>query len=99
MKAIAAVDKNWAIGNKGALLVSIPADHKFFKNETIGRTVILGRKTLETFPGAKPLPGRRNIILSRNPDYKVQGADIAHSKEELFKMLEGTDTDDVYVIG
>ncbi|MBP3735522.1 MAG: dihydrofolate reductase [Lachnospiraceae bacterium] len=99
MKAIVAVDRNWAIGNGGRLLVSIPADHKMFRNETMGKVVIYGRKTLETFPMARPLEGRENIILSGNRDLKVKGAAIAHSMDELFEKLEAYDTDDVYVIG
>ena len=71
MNMIVAVDANWGIGNKNNLLVRIPADHKMFRNETTGKVVVLGRKTLETFPNAKPLPNRTNIILSTNPDYRV----------------------------
>ena len=88
MNMIVAVDANWAIGNKGSLLVRIPADHKMFRNETIGKTVVLGRKTLETFPQKQPLSGRTNIILTRNPDYKAGDALIAHSLEELLGMLD-----------
>ena len=99
MKAIVAVDKNWAIGNKGQLLVSIPADHKMFRNETLGKVVIYGRKTLETFPMQKPLEGRENIILSANTSFAVKGALVVHSIEELFEKLRDYPTDDVYVIG
>lgn len=96
---IVAVDNNWAIGNKGKLLVSIPADHKFFRQETIGKVVVLGRKTLETFPQGQPLAGRTNIILSTNPDYKVKDAIIVHSKDELMEELKKYPTEDVYIIG
>ena len=65
MNLIVAVDKNWAIGNKGGLLVRIPADHKMFRQETPGKVVVLGRKTMDTFPGGQPLKNRDNIILSR----------------------------------
>ncbi|MBO5564061.1 MAG: dihydrofolate reductase [Lachnospiraceae bacterium] len=99
MKAIVAVDKNWAIGNKGQLLVSIPADHKMFRNETLGKVVVYGRKTLETFPMQKPLEGRENIILSANPSFAVKGALVVHGIEELFEKLRDYPTDDVYVIG
>ena len=81
MKAIAAVDQNWAIGNNNQLLVHIPDDMKNFRRLTQGKTVIYGRKTLETFPHAKPLPKRDNIILSRNPDYFVENARVVHSVE------------------
>jgi dihydrofolate reductase len=96
---IVAVDANWAIGNKGSLLVRIPADHKMFRNETIGKTVVLGRKTLETFPQKQPLSGRTNIILTRNPDYKAGDALIAHSLEELLGMLKDIPDEEIYIIG
>ncbi len=99
MNLIAAVDNNWAIGNKGRLLVTIPGDHKNFKRLTTGKVVIYGRKTLETFPNAVPLPQRTNMILSRNPSYLVRGAETYASMEALFKRLEDFDSKDVFVIG
>ena len=99
MNMIVAVDANWAIGNKGSLLVRIPADHKMFRNETIGKTVVLGRKTLETFPQKQPLSGRTNIILTRNPDYKAGDALIAHSLEALLGMLKDIPDEEIYIIG
>ena len=98
MKAIAAVDRNWAIGNRGQLLVHIPEDMKNFRALTSGKTVIYGRKTLETFPHAKPLPKRQNIILSRNPGYTVEGAVVVHSIEELLEKIPA-ESDDMIVIG
>ena len=88
MNIIAAVDKNWAIGYQNELLVRIPNDHKHFREETTGKVVVLGRKTLETFPQGLPLKNRTNIILSRNPEYKVKDAIIVHSTEELKKELD-----------
>lgn len=99
MNAIVAVDNNWAIGCKNSLLVRIPADHKNFRRETTGKVVVLGRKTLETFPQGMPLPNRTNIILSANPDYKVKDAVVVHNKEELDAELKKYPTEDVYVIG
>ncbi len=99
MNAIVAVDNNWAIGCKNSLLVRIPADHKNFRQETTGKVVVLGRKTLETFPQGMPLPNRTNIILSTNPDYKVKDAVVVHSKEELDTELRKYPTEDVYIIG
>lgn len=99
MNLIAAVDRNWAIGNKGQLLVSIPGDHRMFRQETLNKVVVYGRKTLETFPLAQPLERRVNIILSANPDYQVRGAAVAHSIPELLEMLKEYDTEDVYIIG
>ncbi|MBQ9612332.1 MAG: dihydrofolate reductase [Lachnospiraceae bacterium] len=99
MNAIVAVDRNWAIGNKGQLLVSIPNDHKMFRKETLDKVIVYGRKTLETFPLAQPLDKRTNIIVSANPDYKVKGALVVHSIPELLEELKQYDTDDVYIIG
>lgn len=99
MKLIAAVDNNWAIGYENKLLVRIPADQKFFRNETIGKVVVLGRKTLETFPQAQPLQGRTNIILSTREDYKVKDAIVVHSTQELLEEVKKYNTDDVYIIG
>lgn len=99
MNAIVAVDNNWAIGCKYSLLVRIPADHKNFRQETTGKVVVLGRKTLETFPQGMPLPNRKNIILSTNPDYQVKDAVVVHNKEELDAELQKYPSEDVYIIG
>ena len=99
MNCIVAVDENWAIGNKNELLVRIPADQKFFRQETTGKIVVLGRKTLETFPQARPLPNRTNIIVSTKKDYQVKDAIVVHSIEELLEELKEYDTNDVYIIG
>lgn len=99
MNLIVAVDENWAIGNKNELLISIPADHKFFRQETTGKVVILGRKTLETFPQGLPLKNRTNIIMSTNMDYRVKDAVVVHDLEELLSQIEKYDTKDVYVVG
>lgn len=99
MKIIAAVDKNWAIGNKGQLLVSIPDDQKLFRLETTGKVIVMGRKTLESFPGGRPLPQRVNIVLTRNPEYKMKGALVCHSLEEVMEVLKEYDQEDVYIIG
>lgn len=99
MQAIVAVDRNWGIGYQGRLLVSIPADHKMFRQETMGKIIIYGRKTLETFPMARPLDRRRNIILSGNPDYRVSGAEIVHSIPELLELVKDEASDDLVVIG
>lgn len=99
MNMIVAVDENWAIGNKGSLLVRIPADHKNFRNETIGKVVVLGRKTLETFPQKQPLGDRTNIILSRDTHYKAGDAIIVHSLEGLIQKLREYDDRDIYIIG
>ena len=99
MNAVVAVDKNWAIGNKGKLLVSIPNDMKRFRQITTGKIVVLGRKTLDTFPQKQPLKNRTNIILTRDMDYKVSDAIIVHSIDELLEELKKYPTEDVYIIG
>ena len=99
MNLIAAVDENWAIGNKGELLITIPADHKLFRQETMGKVVVYGRKTLATFPQGLALKGRTNIVLSSNPSFTVKDAVVVHSPEELLEELKKYDTKDVYIIG
>lgn len=99
MNLIVAVDENWAIGNHNDLLVRIPADHKFFRQETTGKVVVLGRKTLETFPQGLPLKNRTNIVLSSNRDYRVKDAVVVHDLEELLKELEQYPAEDIYIVG
>lgn len=99
MKLIAAVDANWAIGRKNKLLVSIPADMKRFRETTTGHVVVMGRKTLETFPNGLPLKNRTNIVLTANKSYKVKDAVIVHTKEELLDALEQYESDEIFVIG
>lgn len=99
MNAIAAVDANWAIGNKNRLLTSIPADMKFFREKTMGHVVVMGRKTLESFPNGLPLKNRVNIVLTANRSYKVKDAIIVHTKEELLEKLKKYDSNELYVIG
>ena len=96
---IVAVDENWAIGYKNELLIRIPADMKMFRQETTGKVVVLGRKTLETFPGGQPLKNRTNIILSTNKDYKVKDATVVHSIDELLEELKNYADEDIYIIG
>jgi len=99
MNMIVAVDENWAIGNKGELLVRIPNDQKVFRMETTGKVVVLGRKTMDTFPQKQPLPNRTNIILTRNPRYEVKDAIVVHSIEELLEELKNYPDEDIYIIG
>ena len=96
---IAAVDSHWAIGQKGQLLVTIPQDQKRFRDMTLGKVIVMGRKTLDTLPGGQPLYGRRNVILSRDPEYRVKGADVCHSVEECLELLKNYGPDDIYIIG
>lgn len=99
MNLIVAVDKNWGIGYQNKLLVSIPEDMKFFRNETSGKVVVMGRKTLESFPNGLPLKNRTNIVLTKNPSYQVKGATILHSVEEVLEEVKKFPSKDVYVIG
>lgn len=104
MKLIVAVDKNWAIGKNGDLLVNIPEDMKFFRNTTMGHVIVMGRKTLESFPGKKPLPKRTNIVLTRDSEYETD-AIVVESKEKLMEILnshsrtDDLNIDDVFIIG
>lgn len=99
MNLIVAADNHWAIGNKGNLLVRIPNDHKFFREETAGKVVVLGRKTLETFPQGLPLKNRTNIILSSRQDFKMKDALVVHSLEELLEKLKKYNSEDIYIAG
>lgn len=99
MNLIAAVDKNWAIGYQNKLLTSIPEDMKFFRQTTTGKVVVMGRKTLESFPGKNPLKNRTNIVLTKNPSYQAEGAIVVHSEDELREELKKYDSEDIFVIG
>lgn len=99
MIAIVNVTENWGIGLKEHLLVSIRADLKRFRELTVGKTVIYGRKTLETFPNHKPLKGRRNLILSQNPDFFAENAEVFSDVQKLKEAIKNLPTDEVFVIG
>ena len=99
MKIIVAVDNNWAIGMNDDLLERIPEDHRFFREKTLGKVIIYGRKTLETFPGKRPLKDRINIILSSDRSYRVENAIVMHSLNELNIYLNVFNSDNIYVIG
>ena len=99
MNVIVAVDDIWAIGMQNKLLVSIPADMKFFRETTMGKVVVMGRKTLESFPGGQPLKKRTNIELTRDKQYQVKDAIVVHTVEELLEELKKYDEKDIYVIG
>ena len=96
MNAIVVVDRNWAIGCEGNLLFSLPTDMKRFRALTLNGTVIMGRKTLDTFPGGRPLPNRVNVVLSRK-EMEIQGAVVCHSPEEAAELTK--DAQRVMVIG
>ncbi|UWP58945.1 dihydrofolate reductase [Ruminococcus gauvreauii] len=99
MNMILSADLNWGIGCNNKLLVSIPSDMKFFREETTGKVVVMGRKTLESFPNGMPLANRTNIVLTQNPDFQVKGAVVVRSHEELMEELKQYRDDEIYVIG
>lgn len=94
--AIAAVSENWGIGKDGDLLFNISEDKKFFRRTTLNRTVIMGRKTLESLPGGKPFKDRRNIVLTRNNDFVCEDAEICHSVNEALELIRA---EDAFVVG
>ena len=97
LSAIVAVDRSWGIGYEGKLLCRVSDDLKNFRAYTTGKTVILGSKTLATFPGGRPLKNRRNIVLSRRPDFSPEGAEVARSVEEALSLL--SEDEEAVVIG
>lgn len=99
MNLIVAVDKNWGIGYQNKLLVRIPADQRFFRSETINKAVIMGRKTLESFPNGLPLKDRLNVVITSDRNYKVKDAVVVHSIEEALEAVKDYAPEDVYVIG
>lgn len=99
MNIIVAVDKNWAIGYQNKLLNSIPEDMKFFRETTTGNVVVMGRKTLESFPNGRPLKNRTDVVITRQKDYEVPGAVVVHSVEEALEYLKDFRSENIYVIG
>lgn len=95
---ILAADRNWGIGNKGQLLCHLSGDLKYFKQTTLGHTVIMGRATLESLPGKRGLPGRRNIVLTTRRDFTAERVDtVCHNLDELREAAK--DDPDAFVIG
>ena len=99
MNLIVAVDKNWAIGNKGKLLVTIPADQKLFREETTGKVIVMGRKTLDSLPGGRALGNRTNIVITRNKEFERKGVIALHSVEETLEYLKQFPSEDIFIIG
>ena len=98
IRVIVAVDKNWAIGKDGKLLNNIPDDQRFFRQTTTNQVVIMGRKTLESLPGGKPLPNRTNVILTRNEDFRDPDVLVAHSVQEALDLAQEKGAD-IYIAG
>ena len=97
MNLIAAADENWGIGKNGGLLAHISGDMKYFRETTKGKIVVMGRKTLESFPGGKPLKNRVNIVLTGNKDFVPEGVVICHSVEETLEKLKEYPKEDVFI--
>lgn len=99
MKLIVAVDENWGIGCKNELLVRIPSDQRMFREKTTGNVVVMGRKTLESFPGSKPLKDRVNIVLTKENRESLNGEVIVHSIEEALEEIKKYPKESIYIIG
>lgn len=100
MNLIVAVDENWGIGKNGGMLDHLPKDLAFFKQQTSGHVIVMGRKTLESFPGGKPLPNRINIVLTAQQDYQAaEGVVLVHTLKELAEILQTLGREDVFLVG
>ena len=100
MNIIVCVDANWGIGYKNELLVRIPSDQKFFRETTMGKVVVMGRKTLDSFPQGKPLKNRTNIVITSNKELEKRDEEIyVNSVEECLELLKNYNDDDIYIIG
>lgn len=98
MNAILSAAQDWAIGKDNKLLFHLKEDMRRFRVLTTGGTVIMGRRTLESLPGGKPLPDRRNIIVTHDTQFSREGAEIAHCVDAALSMVDAA-ADDVWVIG
>jgi len=99
MDLIVAVDANWGIGKDGDLLHPISADLKYFRQKTTGNVLVMGRKTLESFPNKKPLPNRVNIVLTNNKNYEAEGVVLCHGIDELPEVLKEYADKQIFVAG
>lgn len=99
MNILVTADENWGIGRGNDLVIRIPNDRKQFMEETTGKVLVFGRKSLAAFPQGMPLEKRVNIVLSSDPDFRVKGAVTVHSMEELLRELKQYSQEDIYVVG
>lgn len=97
VSTIVAAAENNAIGKDGAMPWHLPDDLKFFKTHTSGHPVIMGRKTFDTLK--KPLPGRTNIVLTRDKNYKADGVEVYHSIDKAVERAKQIDDDEIFIIG
>ena len=91
---IAAIGRNRELGKDNSLLWSLPADMKFFRSTTKGKSILMGRKTFESI--GRPLPDRQNIVITRNPDYRADGVEIANSLNQALQIAK---SEEVFIIG
>ena len=99
MNLIVAVDNKWGIGKDNHLLASLPGDMKYFKEQTMGKVVVMGRKTFESIPGGKGLPKRTNMVVTSNTNFNAEGVVVVHDEKELFDEVNKYDAEDVFLIG
>ena len=99
MNIIAAVCANGGIGKNNDLLFNIPEDKKFFRRMTLGKTVVMGRKTYLSLPGGKGFSDRRNIILSKSADFSPADGEVCRNTEELRAILKNIPDNDIFIIG
>ncbi|MDO4530466.1 MAG: dihydrofolate reductase [Bacillota bacterium] len=99
MNLIVAVDEKWGIGRDGDLLQRISADMKYFREKTTGNVMVMGRKTLESFPNKKPLPNRVNIVLTANKAYEAEGVVLCHDMADLPEVLKGYSDKEIFIVG
>lgn len=99
MNFIVVVDKNYGIGKNNALLTYLPEDLKYFKNKTVGKVIVMGRKTLESLPNCKPLPNRTTIVVTQNKDFKCDNVIIVNSIEDLKSELAKYKDEDIFIAG
>lgn len=99
MNLILSADRQWGIGRENRLLFRIPGDMAFFRRMTAGKVVVMGRKTLDSLPGGRPLPDRENIVLTRDAGFRREGVGVCRSLPALFARLAAFGDDDLFVIG
>lgn len=98
MNMIVAVDRQWGIGKENGLLASLPGDMKYFKDKTLGKAVLMGRKTLESLPGQKGLPKRENFVMTSNENFEAERCEIIHDEQEVSDLIKKYG-DDLFLIG
>ena len=99
MNAIVAVSEDFGIGREGGLLFPLREDMRYFRRMTLGKTLIIGRKTLDSFPGGRPLPNRRHIVFTRDPAFEREGVTVVHDLAELAEAVRDIPEEELFVAG